>query len=161
MITITLQSENGVEARKELLDLLGLGAGTVQSAIDIKFEPEVNTSIAEEPKTGETEPTKGKRRTKAEIEADKAAEAPKQDVPPAENAEVQTAPEQKDFSAMPVEKVEVQNYAAKLIRDSKDAVSKKAEVKAIIAKYGSDGIKSIPDDKLNEFFTELKTVKQD
>lgn len=66
MITITLQSENGAEARLELLALLGV---TAVKAISQPVE-EVTASI---PVEESIEPVKGKRRTKAEIEAEKQA----------------------------------------------------------------------------------------
>lgn len=67
MITITLQSENGADARLELLGLLGLTEAPAETIFEWKNE--------EKPAISE-EPVKNKRRTKAEIEADKKAVEP-------------------------------------------------------------------------------------
>lgn len=127
MITITVNSENGADARKELMELLGLvNAGTLTATIGGSKDPAI-LLVTERPDTiiGDgvhsaaelvqehpaAEEPKKKRRTKAEIEAETLAANTGTEEPPASEAEV-VKEETVEFPAL----VDLQRVCAILVR---------------------------------------------
>ena len=136
MITITVNSENGADARAELLDLLG-----VSGAIIAKAPVKPETPVEEIPATEEA--TTKKRRTKAEIEAEKKA---------AETPEVEPESDQPEETAKVPELVDLQRVCAILVRGS----FKQDGIDFIKNIGGADTSKEVPEAKRQEVIDAMK-----
>lgn len=100
-IVITVNAENGADARKELIDLLGLNnSGNLKATLNsqdlqlvlnrtVSSAENQQPSQAEESTEQTPEPEKKKRRTKAEIEAEGAKANTGSEEPPASEATVE------------------------------------------------------------------------
>lgn len=167
-IVITVNAENGADARKELIDLLGLSAQPLTATIsskDLQFT--IDRKQSEEP-VQEIEVTpeqpapeeKKKRRTKAEIEADKAntgsEEPPATEVTP--EPEVETPAAEVTFPDLPT----LQRACAVLVR----AGYKEDGIRLVKTVGGADSSKDVPEEKRQELidaltkFAEEKQIAQ-
>jgi hypothetical protein len=140
MIKIELQFETGAEAREALEQLLGFKSIEVAQRLsisDIKDEKNTKnfeaskTEVVKDERSAEEVPIK-KRRTKAEVEAEKSAQnEPEPSIEQANEGESET----KQLKAPAVTKEMLQEKAVNLIRNSqKDAVV------AVLKKFGADSI---------------------
>lgn len=149
MINITINAETGAEARGALLELLGLtGQSSVQTIIAspgmiIVDDPKLEAT-GEQAKEFVAETTK-KRRSKAEIEADKAAavienvqEAVEEQLKPTVDTtdnDVAETQLQDNKDQVTVTKEDLQKKAVELGR-----VGKKELCRAVLQKHGADSI---------------------
>jgi len=135
MINITIDCATGAEAREQLMALLGATDGPFT---EIAIKDEKIAKNFEIPKTEvvkEEIPAGKKRRTKAEIEAEKNG-APAADEIVPEGADIQEeAPVKEEPKASAITKEMLQEKAVNLIRNGK-----KAEVTETIKKFGADSI---------------------
>lgn len=177
-INITIEAGSGAELRQALLELTGGGnvfygtdpakpgeGKTVLTTID---NGEVTKIEVVEDGATAAEPVK-KRRTRAEIEAEKAENTPKQDAPPANDVQPQVgaseAPAETTETPVATEGVdlkEVQTMAANWIR--KGPVYKE-KVMAFLNKYKTDPaaalrIQDLTPEQLAEFFEGIKTITE-
>ena|ERR1700745_1658220 len=149
MIKIELQFETGAEARQALNELLGHGLTTVIRGEDLKHQISIKdgkiaenfeapkTEIEKEEKPAEEIPAK-KRRTKAEIEAEKKAvtDSAEDDI---QSNQAETLAQDNKEQVKAVTKEMLQEKSVSLIRQNK-----KEEVVAAIKSFGADSI-SQPD----------------
>lgn len=177
-INITIEASSGAELRQALLELTGGGSlvATISGEQSALPALERKADLGETATAGTAQETAAettkKRRTKAEIEAEKAVSenAPKQDVPPADGAQPQvgasevaeTKTETPAATEGEVDLKEVQTMAANWIR--KGPVYKE-KVMGFLNKYKTDPaaalrIQDLTPEQLAEFFEGIKTITE-
>ena len=165
-IKIEIHSETVAEMQSELRALLfGAGpeikiAGPVEVPAKEKSEAgkmvalEDEPVVAEQPEEKVEKTTRTKRRTKAEIEADKAAKQAEQEK--AEAAK-EAEPEQGTEAEPEPKQEEVTIHQLRQLCASKGA-AKKPKIAALLKKFGGTKLPEIDEAKYAELYTEIEAI---